>query len=98
MTDILVGALMLLFLLCLSAFFSASETAVTTSGRSRLLALLDKKPFYRPFIKWLLDDVQSVLTFCLISNNIVNIAASSIATAIVMRFFGTGAVVWVVPI
>jgi CBS domain containing-hemolysin-like protein len=90
----LVGLIVLLFL---SAFCSASETAITTVGRTRLLALQETKPFYKSLFQWLLGDIQRVLTLCLISNNVVNIGASTLATAVTIRFFGDGALIFVVP-
>ncbi|MDR2174524.1 MAG: hemolysin family protein [Synergistaceae bacterium] len=85
-------------LLLLSAFCSASETAITTVGRTRLLALQETKQFYKSLFQWLLGDIQRVLTLCLISNNIVNIGASTLATAVAIRIFGDGALIFVVPV
>ncbi|GHS86334.1 hypothetical protein AGMMS49957_04300 [Synergistales bacterium] len=91
------GIFWLFILLCLSAFCSASETVVTATPRSRLMTLQDTKPFYRKMLQWILDDVQHVLTLCLISNNIVNIGASTLATALALRFFGERSLIVVVP-
>ncbi|MDR1621593.1 MAG: hemolysin family protein [Synergistaceae bacterium] len=91
------GLFWLAVLLFLSAFCSASETAITTAGRGKLLALQETRPFYKTLFQWMLDDIQRVLTLCLIANNIVNIGASTLATAIALRFFGVGGLVYVVP-
>ena len=88
----------LLILLFLSAFCSASETAITTTGRGKLLALQEARPFYKSLFQWLINDVQRVLTLCLISNNVVNIGASTLATTVALQFFGSGALLYVVPI
>ena len=87
-----------LFLFLLSALFSAAETAITTTGRSRLLLLQENRPFLRSVLQWVIDDVQQPLTVCLISNNVVNIAASTLASSIALHVFGPRALVWVVPI
>ena len=44
--------LWLTVLLLLSAFCSASETAITTTGRGKLLALQETRPFYRSLFQW----------------------------------------------
>ena len=62
------SAVLLILLLLLSAFFSASETAITSSGRGKILALIDRHPYRKRFFDWLLQDVQRVLTIVLISN------------------------------
>lgn len=89
-------------LFLLSAFFSASETSITMTGKGKLRLLKEKEK--RPFVimqstlQWLIDDVQEALTVCLIANNVVNIAASALASEIAMRLFGVRVLVFVVPI
>ncbi len=90
--------LWLTVLLLLSAFCSASETAITTTGRGKLLALQETRPFYRSLFQWLMNDVQRVLTVCLILNNVVNVAASTLATTVALHLFGARVLVYVVPI
>ncbi len=80
--------LLLLLLLSLSSLFSFSETAITSTGRGKLLALQEKYPKSRNAIGWLIDNVQSVLTVTLILNNLVNIAATTVATALLIRLAG----------
>ena len=82
------SAALLLVLLFLSAFFSASETAITSSGRGKILALIDRYPYQKRFFEWLLKDVQRALTIVLISNNLVNIAASAVATSLAISVIG----------
>jgi CBS domain containing-hemolysin-like protein len=91
------GIFWLAVLLVLSAFCSAAETAITAAGRGKLMALQETRPFYKSLFQWLLDNIQEVLTLCLIANNVVNIGASTLATTLVLRLFGTGGVVYVVP-
>ena len=86
---LLTGALLpLVVLLALSAFFSASETAITASGRSKILALMERYPYQKRFFDWLLKDVQRVLTIALISNNLVNVAASAVGTSLAIALLG----------
>lgn len=75
-------------LLCLSAFFSASESAITAVRRSKLLSLAESFPKRKKALDWLVEDTHRPLTVTLISNNLVNIAASSVATSIAVAFFG----------
>ncbi|MDR2137175.1 MAG: hemolysin family protein [Synergistaceae bacterium] len=94
---LLEGIFWLIVLLALSAFCSASETAITTAGRGKLMALQETRPFYKSLFQWLLDDIQGVLTLCLIANNIVNIGASTLAATLALKLFGAGGVIGVVP-
>ena len=91
-------ALWFIVLFLLSAFFSASETSITVTGKGRLMLLQEKKPLINSTLQWLINDVQEALTVCLISNNIVNIAASALASEIALRIFGAGALMFVVPV
>ncbi|MDR1379799.1 MAG: hemolysin family protein [Synergistaceae bacterium] len=97
LVPLLRGIFWLVILLVLSAFCSAAETAITTAGRGKLLALQGARPFYKSLFQWLIDDIQGALTLCLIANNVVNIGASTLATTIALKLFGTGGIVYVVP-
>ncbi len=92
------SAVLLILLLLLSAFFSASETAITSSGRGKILALIDRHPYRKRFFDWLLQDVQRVLTIVLISNNLVNIAASAIGTSLAITRMGHLGILIAVPL
>ena len=87
-----------LVLFLLSAFFSGAETSITTLGRGKLLLLQERRPFLRGTFQWLIDDVQEALMVCLIANNVVNIAASALASSIALQVFGPRVLVWVVPV
>lgn len=86
--DVYTGFVVLTVLLFCSAFFSASETAITIVGRGRLLALEERFPQKKKKIEWLLSDMQKVLSVILIGNNLVNIAASAVATSVCVLLFG----------
>jgi putative hemolysin len=78
---------LLIVCICLSAFFSASETALTSVSRIKLLNMIDdnietKKA--KQILK-LVENPQKLLSAILIGNNIVNIGASSIATVLAMK-------------
>lgn len=87
--DVVQDFLLLAILLVGSAFFSGSETAVTTIGRGKLLALQERHPRREKSIEWLLEDMQRALTVILIGNNLVNIAASAVATSLALSLMGS---------
>lgn len=81
--------LILVILILLSGFFSAAETALS-AYRSNYLEKLDEEKHpkkYAVMKKWL-KDPNSMLTGIVIGNNIVNILASSIATVVIVNYFG----------
>lgn len=80
--------LLLLLLLFLSALCSFSETAITSTGKGKLLSLQDRHPKSRNALGWLIANIQSVLTVTLVLNNLVNIAATTVATALAIRLAG----------
>jgi len=86
--DIVGSTGFLLVLLILSFFFSGTETSITAVGRGKLLALSDLHPPRRGLLSWLLGNTQRALTVTLVGNNLVNIAASSLATSLAIAFFG----------
>ncbi|QTX31274.1 HlyC/CorC family transporter [Aminithiophilus ramosus] len=87
-SDTLQSLLLLLLLLLLSALFSSTETSITAVGRGKLMALQERHPGRRRFLAWLADQPQRALTVTLVANNLVNIAASAMATSLALRLYG----------
>lgn len=88
-TDLPSSIYLLLFCLILSGVFSASETSITATGKGKLLAIKEKKPSNKAkSITWLVEDIHRALTVTLIGNNLVNIAASAVATSVAVYLFG----------
>ncbi|MBS9776319.1 MAG: HlyC/CorC family transporter [Fusobacterium sp.] len=87
--DTYINVLILVVLILLSGFFSASETALT-AYRSNDLEKLDENKHGKKWslLRQWLKDPNEMLTGLLIGNNIVNILASSIATVVVINHFG----------
>ena len=79
----------LVILLALSAFFSSAETALTTVNRLRVRALVDDGDERAIVLAKVIDAPGKLLSAILIGNNIVNISASSIATVLATKFFGS---------
>lgn len=85
----LVAKLLLLFvLLLLSGFFSGSETALVRIGKVKARALLKRGVKGAETIDKFVSEPETMLTTVLIGNNVVNIAASALATSIAIDFFG----------
>lgn len=82
----------LIVLVILSAFFSSAETAFSTVNRVRLrtLAQEDHKGAIR--VLHILDQYGKMLSAILIGNNIVNLSASSVATTLAIKLWGSRAV------
>jgi Mg2+/Co2+ transporter CorB len=79
-------------LICLSAFFSGSETALMTLNRYRLKHLAKKKHMGAVRAHRLLKRPDRLIGLILLGNNFVNILASSIATIIGLRIWGEAGV------
>ena len=85
-----IGAI--LALLVLSGFFSGSETALTASSRSKLRAQADKGARGAGRALRLTEDSERLIGAVLLGNNLVNILAASLATALFTRLFGDSGV------
>ncbi|WP_050603564.1 HlyC/CorC family transporter [Ruegeria sp. 6PALISEP08] len=82
----------ILFLLVLSGFFSGSETALTASSRGKLRAQADKGSRGAKKALEITDDNERLIGSVLLGNNLVNILAASLATALFTRLFGESGV------
>ena len=78
----------LFILLCLSAFFSASETALMSLGKIRIRHLREAKVKGAETVGVLVDNPGNLLGAILVGNNVVNISASALATSLAITFFG----------
>ncbi len=88
----LTTAAAILFLLVLSAFFSGSETALTAASRGKLRTQADKGDAGAGRALRLTDDSERLIGSILLGNNVVNILAASLATALFTRAFGDSGV------
>ena len=77
----------LVFLVTMSAVFSSSETAITSVSKIKVRQLDQKDDKNAHLLKKLHDNMQTTISTILIGNNIVNIAASSIATILFTNIF-----------
>ena len=82
----------IIILLCLSVFFSSSETALTTVNQIRMRTLADNGDKRAARVLHVTGNPGKMLSAILIGNNIVNLSASSISTSLAIHLFGnTGA-------
>jgi Mg2+/Co2+ transporter CorB len=82
------------FCLMLSAFFSGSETALTASSRASMAQLEKQGNREAGIVNRLLAQRERLLGALLLGNNAVNIAASSLATGVLLTWFGNAGVIY----
>jgi Mg2+/Co2+ transporter CorB len=83
-------------LLCLaaSAFFSASETALTASSRAAMMRLEKQGNRDATIVNRLLATRERLLGAILFANNFATIAASTLATGLLLALFGHAGVLY----
>tara|TARA_Y100000768_G_C23953187_1_gene671333 strand:- start:10 stop:1257 length:1248 start_codon:yes stop_codon:yes gene_type:complete len=81
-------AVLLVILILLSGFLSGSETAITATSKARIIYKIKKGSKRAKYVLKILDKKDNVISSLLLSNNLVNILASSLATAIFYDIFG----------
>ncbi len=80
--------------LLLSAFFSASETALTASSRAAMLRLERQGSRDAGIVNRLLATRERLLGAILLGNNLSNTAASTLATGLLLTLFGKAAILY----
>ena len=84
-SDAIPQLISLVILLLLSAFFSSAETALTTVNIHKIRALRDQGDRRAARVLELRKEPSKMLSAILIGNNIVNLSASALTTALSMR-------------
>ena len=84
--------LLMVLLLCMSAFFSATETAFSSLNKTRLKSLADQGNKRAGQALALADQYDNLLSTILVGNNIVNIALASIGTVLFVNLIGSAGV------
>ena len=82
---------LIIFILCLvfSAFFSGSEVALISINPAKVRTLIEQKKAGSEALERLKSDQDHLLITILIGNNLVNIGAASIATAVAIEIWGS---------
>lgn len=86
--ETLMNALLLTVLLAFSAFFAAAEVSFLSISAVRMHSLVEKKTPGSESLYRLRSSRRKVVISLLIGNNIVNIAASAIATSVALGIWG----------
>ncbi len=76
--------------LILSAFFSASETAMTAISRARIYQLVMEGNKRAQIVSKMRKNKETLISSMLIGNNIANSAASALITSLCMQMFDEG--------
>ncbi len=89
---VVIRVVLVVVCLVLSAFFSSSETALTTVNLIRIRNLADNGDKAAAWVLKARRDQSKMLGAILIGNNVVNLSASSMLTVLVTDVFGSQAV------
>src|SRR4051794_33057199 len=89
-----ISLIVVLVCLLLSAFFAGSETALTASSRASMARLEKNGNHEAKIVNRLLASRERLIGALLLGNNAVNIAAFSLATGILLVWFGPAGIVY----
>ncbi len=78
----------IILLILISGFLSGSETAITAASKARIISKIKKGSQKAKYVKKIIDNKDSIISSLLLSNNLINILASSLATAFFYDLFG----------
>ena len=82
----MINIILIIVLICFSAFFSGTEIAYTSVNRVRLQSLADSGSRVAKRALKIRDNFDKTLTSLLVGNNFVNIAASAVTTTLAISF------------
>ena len=88
-TSDIIQLVVVIILLSASAFFSSAETALMTSNKLRMRNLAENGDKRAAKVLKVTENTDKMLSAILIGNNIVNLTASSISTALTLKIFGS---------
>jgi len=80
--------------LLISAFYSASETALSASSRAAMMRLEKQGNRDAGIVNRLMATRERLLGAILFANNFTNIAASTLATGLMLAYFGEAGVIY----
>ena len=86
--------ILIILLILISGFLSGSETAITATSKARIISKIKKGTKNAKYIKKIIDNKDSIISSLLLSNNLVNILATSLATAFFYNIFGASGIVY----
>ena len=77
----------IIFLILLSGFLSGSETAITAASKAKIISKIKKGSKKATYVKKIIDMKDRVISSLLLSNNLVNVLSSALATAFLYKIF-----------
>ena len=86
--------LIIIVLVIISGFFSGSETAITAVSKARIVSKAKHGNKKASFVKKLLEKKEDLITTLLLSNNLVNVLSSALATAFLYKIFGNSGIIY----
>ena len=86
--------ILIIFLILLSGFLSGSETAITATSKARIISKIKKGSLGAEYVKKIIDTKDTVISSLLLSNNLVNIFASALATTYLYKSFGNKGIIY----
>lgn len=87
-SSVAIQTFVLILLILGSAYFSSAETALTTTSKIRIQALIEMGDKRAVILDKVTSNSGRMLSTILIGNNIVNMTISSLATTLTIRLFG----------
>ena len=91
-TSLMISLVVIVLLMLFSAFFSGSETALTAASRARMFQLEKEGEKRARHVNWLFLNRERMVGAVLLGNTFVNIASSSLVTAVLLNLFGDAGV------
>ncbi len=91
---IFLSCLVIVALIVVSAFFSASETALTAASRVRMHAMAKEKNARAALVNKIKSKKERMIGALLLGNNLANIMASALATSVLISIFGEAGVIY----
>ena len=86
--NIILSISFVIFLLILSGLLSGSETSITSVSKSKIHKLAIRGDKRAKALMKIINKKNDLISSLLIGNNFVNILASALATAILIKFYG----------
>lgn len=93
-TDLIISLISIFVLLCLSGFFSGSETALTAASKAKMHSLEREGNKRAGLVNRMREQKDKLIGALLLGNNLVNILASALATSALIKLFGEAGVVY----
>ncbi|MBL61228.1 MAG: hypothetical protein CMI85_03780 [Candidatus Pelagibacter sp.] len=84
----------ILILIIISGMLSGSETSITSVNKSKIYKLANKGDRKAKRLLHLIKNKNDLIGSILVGNNIVNILASVLATAILINYFGSEGIIY----